>query len=98
MIDQINASTGKLLEMTRFNEDILQNIGIGIMTTDNYGTMVTVNTAGREILRRYQDANVFELLDSQVMATIRHQRKINEIVSGSSPVAKRSISTPAHLF
>jgi len=88
MIDQINASTDKLLEMTRFNEDILQNIGIGIMTTDNYGKMVTINTAGREILRRYQDANIFELLGSQVMMTIRQRRKINEIVSGSNPVGK----------
>jgi len=88
MIDQINASTDKLLEMTRFNEDILQNIGIGIMTTDNYGRMVTVNTAGKEILRRYEDANIFELLVGQVMETLRQQRKINEIVSGSNSLGK----------
>ncbi|HWQ79833.1 MAG TPA: ATP-binding protein, partial [Anaerovoracaceae bacterium] len=88
MIDQINASTGKLLEMTRFNEDILQNIGIGIMTTDNYGMMVTINTAGKEILRKHQDADISDILGVQILRTIHNQRKINEIVSSSTSTGK----------
>ena len=37
MIDHLKESTEKLLEMTRFNEDILKNIYTGIITTDNNG-------------------------------------------------------------
>lgn len=88
MIDQINASTGKLIEMTKFNEDILQNIDIGIMTTDNYGKMVTINTAGKEILKKHEDAKLLEELDRQILGTIKHQRKINEVLSISTSGGK----------
>jgi nitrogen fixation/metabolism regulation signal transduction histidine kinase len=88
MIDQLNASTSKLLEMTRFNEDILQNIGVGIMTTDNSGVLVTINMAGKEILRKHRDADIFGTLDRQIMSTINHRRKINEVVSSSTSMGK----------
>jgi two-component system phosphate regulon sensor histidine kinase PhoR len=51
MIDQINTSTDQLIEVTKFNEDILKNIYIGIMTTDNNGKMATINMAGKEIFQ-----------------------------------------------
>lgn len=88
MIDQINASTGKLIEMTRFNEDILQNIYIGIMTTDNSGKMVTINSAGKEILIKYGDSKLLEELGRQILATVSRQRKINEIISISTAGGK----------
>lgn len=88
MIDQINTSTGQLIELTKFNEDILKNIDTGIMTTDNSGKMVTINQAGREILKRYEDANLLDELDDQILKTIYHQGRINEIISISTSIGK----------
>lgn len=88
MIDQINTSTGQLIEMTKFNEDILKNINTGIMTTDNSGRMVTINQAGREILRRYGDANLLDELADQILKTIYQKGRINEIVSISTSIGK----------
>jgi len=88
MIDQINTSTSQLIEMTKFNEDILKNIDTGIMTTDNSGRMVTINQAGRVILKRYEDANLLAELDDQILKTIYHQGRINEIISISTSIGK----------
>lgn len=88
MIDQINISTGKLIEMQKFNEDLLKNIDIGIMTTDNNGKVMTINTAGREILRKHRDVNLFEEMNRQILGTVSHQRKINEIVTINVSIGK----------
>jgi len=88
MIDQINTSTGQLIEMTKFNEDILKNIYIGIMTTDNNGKMVTINMAGKEILEKYGEADLLNELERQIHKTISHQREINEIVSIGTSMGK----------
>ncbi|HML38262.1 MAG TPA: ATP-binding protein [Bacillota bacterium] len=81
MVDQINASTGKLIEMQKFNEDILKSIDIGIMTTDNNGKMVTINMAGNEILAKYGEVNLLETLNCQILDTISHLKTINEMIS-----------------
>jgi len=88
MIDQINTSTGQLIEMTKFNEDILKNIYIGIMTTDNNGKMVTINMAGKEILEKYGEADLLNELERQIHKTLSHQREINEIVSIGTSMGK----------
>lgn len=80
MIDQINTSTGKLIEMQKFNEDILKSIDIGIMTTDNNGKMVTINMAGNEILAKYGEVDLLGTLNRQILDTIRDLKTINEMV------------------
>ena len=85
MIDQINTSTGQLIEMTKFNEDILKNIDIGIMTTNGEGLLLTMNRAGRDILNRYEDASILEELEKQTIETITQKNSINQVlmVNGS---------------
>ena len=80
MIDQINASTEKLIEMTKFNEDILKNIDIGIMTTDNGGRLMTLNQSGKEILKRYRDVPIMEELEKQTIQTINKKINLNKVV------------------
>jgi len=88
MLDQINISTEKLIEMTKFNEDILKNIDIGIMTTDNNGRLLTLNKSGEEILKRYQDVPIMDELEQQTIHSIREKANINNMVSFSSPMGK----------
>lgn len=88
MLDQINSSTEKLIEMTKFNEDILKNIDIGIMTTDNGGRLLSINKSGREILKKYSDVSILDELIQQTLKTIQHKRKINKVMSISTAMGK----------
>jgi len=88
MIDQINTSTEKLIEMTKFNEDILKNIDIGIMTTDNSGRMLTLNQSGKEILNRHPDVAIMKELEMQTTETIREKTSINRVVSLNGQTGK----------
>lgn len=88
MIDQINTSTEKLIEMTKFNEDILKNIDIGIMTTDNSGRILTLNSSGKEILKRHPDVSIIDELEKQTTETIREKSSINKVVSLDSQTGK----------
>lgn len=88
MIDQINTSTDKLIEMTKFNEDILKNIDIGIMTTDNNGLLVTLNKSGKEILNRYKDVSVMEELEKQTIQTLENKTNAQKVISISSNSGK----------
>lgn len=88
MIDQINSSTEQLIAMTKFNEDILKNIDIGILSTDNSGKLLSINRKGKETLKRYGDGGILEELMEQMANTINHQHKISKILSGHSAVAK----------
>lgn len=88
MIDQINTSTEKLIEMTKFNEDILKNIDIGIMTTDNSGRILTLNSSGKEILKRHPDVSIIDELEKQTTETIREKTSINKVVSLDSQTGK----------
>ncbi|MEL7655626.1 MAG: HAMP domain-containing protein, partial [Bacillota bacterium] len=84
MIDQIDTSTEKLIEMTKFNEDILKNIHIGIMTTDNNGSLLTMNKSGEEILKRYEDVPIMKALEKKTIQTITDKMNINKVVSINS--------------
>ncbi len=88
MIDQINTSTEKLIEMTKFNEDILKNIDIGIMTTDNNGWLITLNKSGKEILNRHKDLSVMEELEKQTIQTIESQMNIQKVITVNSKTGK----------
>jgi signal transduction histidine kinase len=81
MIDQMNTSTEKLIEMTKFNEDILKNIDIGIMTTDRGGRLLTLNKSGKEILEKYDDIPILEELELQTLQTIDRKYSINQMIT-----------------
>lgn len=81
MIDQMNASTEKLIEMTKFNEDILKNIDIGIMTTDKGGCLLTLNKSGKEILDRYEDLPIMEALEKQTLQTVVRADSLNQMIT-----------------
>lgn len=88
MIDQINSSTEQLIAMTKFNEDILANIDIGILTTDNSGHLLSVNKRGNEMLERYDDAGILAEMMRQTSDTIGHQRKISKMLHLHTAAAK----------
>ena len=88
MIDQINTSTEKLIEMTKFNEDILKNIDIGIMTTDNNGRLLTLNKSGEEILKHHEEASIVEELEQQMVQTIESKMNIKKVISMSGKAGK----------
>lgn len=79
MIGHLKDSTEKLIEMTRFNEDILKNIYTGIITTDNNGNIVTINEWGRNVLKKYQDVDITGRLKVQISETIRNTININTV-------------------
>lgn len=88
MIDQINASTEKLIEMTKFNEDILKNIDIGIMTTDNNGQLLTINKSGEEILKHYKEIPIAAELEKLMIQTIREKNNISSMITLDNPTGK----------
>lgn len=88
MIDQMNTSTEKLIEMTKFNEDILKNIDIGIMTTDDGGRLLTLNRSGKEILKRYKEIPIMEELEQQTLQTIDRKYSINQMITLSGSGGK----------
>jgi len=79
MIGHLKDSTEKLIEMTRFNEDILKNIYTGIITTDNNGNIVTINEWGKKVLKKYQDVEITGRLKVQISETIRKAININTV-------------------
>lgn len=88
MIDQINTSTDKLIEITKFNENILKTIDIGIATTEINGELSSINKAGKEILKKYSDVNILDELSRQTTRTIHHKRKLNRVISLSTSAGK----------
>ncbi len=81
MIDQINMSTEKLIEMTKFHEDILKNIDIGIMTTDNNGLLLSINQSGKDIIKRHEDAALMQELEMATIRTIERKKNENKVIS-----------------
>ncbi len=82
MIDQLNTSTEKLIEMKKFNESILKNIYIGIMTTDKNGKLISVNEAGQKIFDHYGNhKDIYDQLNKQINKTINEENNINTMIT-----------------
>lgn len=84
MIDQINASTRKLIEITKFNEDILQSIKIGILTIEEDGKKVSTNSEYENIVHRYGDTQIETVLLKEMADTIQYKRFSNRILEFAS--------------
>lgn len=72
MIDRLNQSTEKVLEMTRLKEDILRNINTGIVTTDSRGKLLSTNPAARNILHQVNQGKEDPLELEAIAQQIRH--------------------------
>ncbi|SFH69832.1 PAS fold-containing protein [Tindallia magadiensis] len=70
MMERLRLSTTKLLDMTRFNEDILRSITTGIITTDADGKVLSANPAAKEILNSFPKDPEDDLIN---IKEIRHQ-------------------------
>jgi len=85
MLDRLKRNTEKIMEMTRFNEDILKNIPAGIITTDKDGHLLSVNEAAKNLLhenrRKNRDIDIMETLLEQLSETLKSNRVINNILT-----------------
>jgi len=81
MIDQLNASTENLIEMKKYNEDILENIFIGIMTTNTDGEEISLNNSGKRIMDLYGNDSILPNLREQILLTLNEEQNISRIVS-----------------
>lgn len=92
MIDQLNTSTEELIRIKKFNEDILKNIYIGIMTTDKNGHLLTINETGNAVLNQYNNSNdILDALNQQIHKTIKEKRNINRVISLNGVIKGKTI-------
>ncbi|GAU75983.1 ATP-binding protein [Fusibacter sp. 3D3] len=82
MIDQLNASAENLIEIKRYNEDILQNASVGILTTDAQGQHITINRAGTDILNKYNhNPHILDLLNQHIGKAIHSRKGLNTTIT-----------------
>ncbi|SKC40723.1 sensor histidine kinase [Maledivibacter halophilus] len=85
MVRKLEKNTKKLLEMKKFNEDILRSISIGIMTMDKKGRILSINQAGERLLkystnsREQREAFRKKIMD-QLTETLFNEESKNEIL------------------
>lgn len=92
MIDQLDSSAENLIEMKQYNDDILKNISIGIMTTDQDGLLLTINEAGTRIFEKYQNDNLISYeLSKQLDNTIESRKSINRVIPVYSNLNSKTI-------
>lgn len=85
MIEKLEKNTKKLLEMKKFNEDILRSISIGIITTDKEGKILSINQAGERLLEystnSYNQKEIFKKnIMEQLIETLLEEESKNEIL------------------
>lgn len=82
MLYRLQNNTKELIEVTKFNEDILKNIPAGIITTDQYGHTLSINQAAEEFLKteRNLDRDIREDLLKQLDETLGTNKKLNNVL------------------
>ena len=92
MIDQLNTSAEEIMEMKKYNDDILKNVSIGIMTTDKTGSLLTINETGENIIEKYKkDESILIEMKKQTIQTINEQRNISTIITINKIAENNSI-------
>lgn len=85
MLDRLKSNREKIMEMTRFNEDILTNIPSGIITTDRYGRLLSVNEVARKLMhentKKNRDIDIMEKFLAQLNETLNTSKVINNIIT-----------------
>lgn len=82
MLYRLQRNNKELIEVTKFNEDILKNIPAGIITTDRYGRILSINQAAEEFLNteRNIDRDIRENLLKQLDETLETNKKLNNVL------------------
>jgi len=85
MVGKLEKNTRKLLDMKKYNEDILRNISIGIITIDKKGKILSINQAGEKILEystnSYEEREkVHSDLMKQLNETLINEEGKNDII------------------
>ncbi|WP_326910081.1 sensor histidine kinase [Sedimentibacter sp. MB31-C6] len=84
MLFRLQNNTKKLIEVTKFNEDILKNISAGIITTNYNGQILSINQAAEDFFSHNIDKNIKkeikESLSSQINETLDSNKKINRVI------------------
>lgn len=82
MLYRLQNNTKELIEVTKFNEDILKNIPAGIITTDQYGHTLSINQAAEDFLKteRNMDRDIREDLLKQLNETLETNKKLNNVL------------------
>jgi len=82
MLYRLQRNNKELIEVTKFNEDILKNIPAGIITTDQYGRILSINQAAEEFLNteRNIDRDIRENLLKQLDETLETNKKLNNVL------------------
>jgi PAS domain S-box-containing protein len=82
MLARIQKNTDELIEVTKLNEDILKNIPAGIITTDQYGQILSINQAAEKFfnIERNVDKDIREKILEQLEETFQTNKKINNVL------------------
>ena len=83
MLDTVQNNTDRLIEATKFNEDILRNVSAGIVTADQHGSVISINQTAENLLIPAAEkiGLVKECLHEQIMETLNTKMKINKILA-----------------
>ena len=85
MLFRLKNNTEKIIEMKNLNEEILQSIPSGIITTDQLGHMLAVNEAAKDILHYKTNDNLdIEIIENLLMqsrSTLADQKIINAVLT-----------------
>jgi len=79
MVDNIKAYTKEIEEVKEFNEDILKNVSLGIMTVDKDFKVTSINEAGIRTINADKTKKLDELILSQMKESVGGQGKINKL-------------------
>ncbi|MBF4692576.1 HAMP domain-containing sensor histidine kinase [Fusibacter ferrireducens] len=83
---QIAIGSNRFLQMKRFNEDILQSISTGIITTNEHGEIINCNDFAMNMIERVmcldkQRPKIIRALMMQINETIERMDSINRVAS-----------------
>ncbi|MCT4563884.1 MAG: ATP-binding protein [Maledivibacter sp.] len=83
MVSKLEKNTKKLMELKKFNEDILRSISIGIITMDKGGDILSVNETGQRILeyKDKQKESLKETLIKQLKETLSQEESKNKVLA-----------------
>lgn len=83
VLDTVQINTDRLIEATKFNDDILRNISAGIITADQHGCIISTNQTAENFLTPEAEkiSLVKEYLHNQIKETLNTKMKINKIIA-----------------
>lgn len=85
MVGKLEKNTKKLINMKKYNENILRSISIGIITTDKKGRILSINQAGEKILEHGTNSSegkekIYESLMGQLKESLTNEDSKNDII------------------